>query len=210
MNQQFNTPNNLQYSLNTSSLKQLVENIKLEVCDKYKREYHPVITSVETTRNEFMGCCVPLNFLLFEKLNELGIKTNLVGGKATFGVNNNAYGVVEYGYIGNMDVLTCDGKQYDGTGFLGHCWLELEELDVVIDLSLMHLKDLFLEDNANRGIVDYDYLLDLDKLVLETSQIIDRSEIISGSIGYHYSKSKQATIEVLGKVEALKLIALHS
>lgn len=182
----------------------LVEKIKESICDQYIKQYsEAVLVGGGSNKNLFMGGCVILNYLLNEKLIENGFKTELVAGQATFGINKNQFGVVEYGYDSNMSTLTASGDFFNGNGFLGHCWIKVQELNVVIDLTLMHLKEVTLEDNLNRGIFDDDYLLDTKKMVITDSEIVSRNQIVSGEVGYHYNYNPEKTKESKAALQLL-------
>lgn len=197
-------------ALEVFNITNLVNNIKGSICDQYIKEFSFMLDGGCANKNIFIGSCIPLNYLLCEKLKENGFNAKIVAGQATFGVNENQFGVVDYGGTGNMPTLTPDGNLYYGVGFLGHCWITVEKLDLVIDLSLMHLKDIVLEDNRHRGIDDCQYSLDLSKLVLSSDEIIERDKIISGAIGYHYKQDAGITNEAIAKIEKLKTLAISS
>lgn len=187
-----------------NSLKRTVNEVKNIVCEQYLREYAPTLMSdCGMSENPFSGVCIYLNFLLAKKLNDLGYKAKLAGGHAVFGINNNQFGVVKYGEPSNMATLLPNGDLYVGNGFAGHCWIEIQDLNVIVDLSLMHLKDIISEDNKNRGIVDDEYLLDTNKLVISHNELISSKLIDAGNVGYYYEYSREATLSAMNNIKML-------
>jgi len=184
--------------MNKLQIVKMVNEVKDQVCEQFINNFANTTLKFQgANSNPFMGSCIIINHLLCETLKSKGLNAELVAGSATFGINHNNYGVIEYGYIGNMSTLTPDGSLAINNGFKGHAWVTIEELDLVIDLTLMHLKELAKLDNDNRGIIDKDYLLDQSELVLSTNQLIGRDKIIAGSIGYHYCENNEITAKAL-------------
>ncbi|EKO3439435.1 hypothetical protein NTE19_003327 [Vibrio fluvialis] len=173
---------------------------------QYLKDVTPIALAegVGLADNLMIGSCIYLNHLLCEKLVDNGFNAKLKAGRATFGVNKNQYGVLDFGYETNMDTLSPDGSLFIGEGFKGHCWVEVKNLDAIVDLTLLHTKEHMISDNTHRGIVDNDYLLDATKAVVLTSELVSRDKIVSGSVGYHYASNAAMAAQAFAKLEALK------
>ncbi len=191
-------------AIKISKVTQLVADSVIELQEQCVRDLQPLARSEGVTGDVLLGSCVYLNHLACERLLDNGINATLLGGRASFGVNKNQYGVIDYGYEENMPTLMPDGTLFQGVGFAGHCWCEVKKLDLIIDITLARLPQFIQSDNLNRGIVDNDFLLDPKKVVISRSELVPRRNIVSGSLGYHYASNREYTDRALSKLAELK------
>ncbi|MBD0788184.1 hypothetical protein HUO09_17655 [Vibrio sp. Y2-5] len=184
-----------------TDLKELVSLIKHEVSEQYLKEFVPMALIFElpiNPSNPFVGGCVYLNYLLCEKLKSYGYDAKLIGGGASFSFNSGQWGLIEYGQIDQtlLNGLNADGSAYNGSSFIGHCWVEIQSLGVLVDATLMHLKSVFDIDNQQRGLPTESYELDSDKIVYELSELHSHEEVFSGVIGCYYKAIDIFTAQV--------------
>lgn len=181
-----------------------------ELQQAYLSMAEPMARNEGVTGDLLIGSCVGVNYLACQKLIDNGFNARFVGGNAAFRLNKGEHGVMVFGYTGNMDVLMPSGNEFDGVGFLGHAWVEIRNLDLIVDITLAHLKQHMIQDNAHRGIVCDEYLLSPNRVVVPRSELITKEKIISGAVGYHYAPNSSSTQQAINRWEALKGLSLET
>ena len=183
-----------------TELKTIVDQIKSGVNDKYLTVMKSVSHAFSEPMgdNPFNGACLYLNHLLCEELKEKGFDAHYVGGAASFGFNKSGSGYCEYGYVTQeqMEMFRAMGCTAEDLPFMGHAWVEIPSLNVIVDLTLMHLESVIADDNKMNGLPpETEFLIDSNKLVLEQSELISRDAIWSFNAGCSYIKTDSITCE---------------
>ncbi|MDN2483858.1 hypothetical protein [Vibrio agarivorans] len=188
-----------------NKIRKLVASVQQEIVGEVKAD----ISAIGSDPSNMQGTCILLADKLNRRLIDNGINSRFVGGKATFGINTERFGVVDFGYehsdtdSARMESLYSDGSAaVEGMTFFGHAWVECKKAELLIDLSLLFLKSSYDKDNTNRGLHTQPYKLDESKVILEKEELTTRTAIIDGMVGYSYSSSAQV------RDEALKRLAL--
>jgi hypothetical protein len=132
------------------------------------------------------GICIPLAVFGQAVLKEHGVETKIVGGKAAFGFNMGGYGVIDFGYTQNLLVpYAHEGIE----SFNGHAWLEVENMDAVIDFAMPELPQLIKLSNSEMGIFGHDEIqLDINKLLVRRSEMVTAQVRHKPMLGYYYTK----------------------
>lgn len=191
-----------------TELKIIVDQIKSGLNDKYLTVMKSVSHAFGEPMNDnpFFGACLYLNHLLCEELKEKGFDAEYVGGAASFGFNKFDSGYCEYGYVTQeqMQMYRAMGCTLDEMPFIGHAWVEIPSLNVIVDLTLMHLESVINDDNKMNGLPpETEFLIDTNKLVLEHSELITRDAVWNFTAGCSYIKTDSITHEAKRRSELL-------
>lgn len=201
-------------AIKLNKLQKLVEESIQPIQTRYINDVtiaHQVVNA-DLPSNPLLGGCAYLSYLLNEVLTQHGYKSKLQGGMATFGINKTPAGGIEFGYDSAHLLLNIHGQLDVSRALKGHFWVEIKDLDVILDLSLLTLKEHFLLDNGYRGITDNEYLLDPKKTIIAKSEVLSRDDILSGRVGYHYAKNAEITktgesrlVKMFNDIESVEL-----
>lgn len=191
-----------------TELKSIVDQIKSGINDKYLNVMKSVSLAFGEPMgdNPFSGSCLYLNHLLCEGLKEKGFDAHYVGGAASFGFNKSGNGYCEYGYVTQeqMQMYRAMGYTIDDLPFMGHAWVEVPSLNVIVDLTLMHLESVINDDNKMNGLPpETEFLIDTNKIVLEQSELITRDAVWDFNAGCSYVKTDSITHEAKRRSELL-------
>ena len=122
---------------NIEQLISLVKSLTVEVTEEYMRLMGPAARALgyANAHNPILGCCIFFNFLLYKKLKEHGYDSKYIGGAASFGINAGEWGLMEFGRQQETVLygFNTDGSRFDGSAFVGHTWIEIEGMDVIVD-----------------------------------------------------------------------------
>jgi hypothetical protein len=145
---------------------------------------------------------IAINNFAIKALVEAGFGAKLVSGKAAFGVNKGKNGVIDYGFSKIEDTANYVADS-PIRNFHGHAWIDIKNLDVIVDFTLLSMEAGMLADNEKRDIVDSDYQL-TNKVIVPKSENKTFARLYDYyDIGYHYSRTDKDTQLVL---EAIKWI----
>lgn len=183
-----------------TELKTIVDQIKSGLNDKYLTVMKSVSHAFGEPMgdNPFAGACLYLNHLLCEELKEKGFDAHYVGGAVFYGFNKTPTGNCNYGYVTQeqMAAFKAMGLGIDDLPFMGHAWVEIPSLNVIVDLTLMHLESVIADDNKANGLPpEKEFLIDSEKLVLELSELITPDDIWDFNTGCSYIKTDSITHE---------------
>lgn len=201
-----------------AELTTLVDQLKHRVSAQFLAEYVPMAKAYQlgiNPTNPFMGCCIYLNHLMCQELKAHGFDATFVGGMASFSVNAGQWGMLEYGRL-DPSMRNADGSTFNGEAFVGHCWVKIESLDVIVDATLMHLKSQVETDSEYNGIcmdsTEDQFLLDPEKLVLSPADLNTRDALFSGDLGYAYTENAYTTAhatQLLSETIAMVRSVIH-
>ncbi len=121
------------------------------------------------------GICVAATLIGKRALTERRVKCKAVGGRAMFSVNTSNFGLIDYGYSGQIANVEA-GQQL-------HYWLQTEI--GIVDFALPLMRLTHERDNKLRGITDNTFLLPKD-YIIKTKQLSTYDELYRGKIGWHY------------------------
>jgi hypothetical protein len=162
-------------------LQAVVEDITISVNDTFGG-----LTAGNTSR-------IAINNYSLKALVAAGFGAKLVSGKAAFGVNKGKHGVIHFGFS-KVEDTTHFADDSPIRNFHGHAWIDIKNLDVIVDFTLLSMKSGMLADNAKRGIVDSDYKLS-NKVIVPKSENKTFARLYdSNDIGYHYRRNDRGQI----------------
>jgi hypothetical protein len=170
------------------NLQAVVDDITININDTFGG-----ITASNTSR-------IAINNYAVKALVAAGFGAKLVSGKAAFGVNKGKHGVIHYGFS-KIEDKTHHVAESSINNFHGHAWIDIKNLDVIVDFTLLSMKSGMLLDNAKSGIVDSDYKLS-NKVIVSKSENKTFARLYDNyEIGYHYSRNERGTELVLEAIE---------
>lgn len=190
-----------------------MQEIKLLKLNKLLESIYPELQAISIKSGEFVGVqtnlgnCVIINGMACQRLLDNGFNAKLVGGKAAFSVNKSKFGVLDFGYSQRGKALTASGET--NIGFLGHCWIEIKKLGVIVDLTLPHLEQVFINNNRQLGIAENEYKL-TKKMVIPIFEVKSWNALMQGELGYHYLRNSQDTDFVISRYEKAEPILIMS
>ena len=131
---------------------------------------------------------IAINNYAVKALVAAGFGAKLVSGKAAFGVNKGKNGVINYGFS-KIEDSPHDTTVNPTRIFHGHAWIDIKNLDVIVDFTLLSMELRMLTNNLKRGVIDSDYKLS-NKVIVPKSENKTFARLYDNyEIGYHYNRN---------------------
>lgn len=114
--------------------------------------------------------CILLNGIFANALACKGINHRLVGGNHAVAFNEDPGGLLNYGFNmptqQSLHVLADTADPLNSSdGFFGHAWIEIPEIDAIVDLTLLDLPNTASESARLANLPDVPVVIDIDPIV---------------------------------------------
>lgn len=135
------------------------------------------------------GHCLTYSVEGCKLLTSLGFNAQFRAGLAMFSFSKSKFGLIDYGYSGKGNPKILGNMPY-------HCWIEVPELKVIIDFTMIDFKALAKRDEELRGLPPQGFKLSSNPIV-PISKVYSYETLFDGKIGHHYKRLQEIESKAL-------------
>lgn len=141
-----------------------------------------ILNNPQLVHKRNKGLCVSFTKIGHDILTREGLNVRIAGGRAAFSVNKGQWGIIDFGYSQALDV-----RRDPRVGYIGHFWLVLDQEQVIIDFTMMTLKELVHDSDRFMGLPLQPFNL-RKGVIIPMNKVSSFDELKRGKIGWHYQE----------------------